>query len=235
MISKKVREKTKREQHKAQLINSKARNRKVPILGRHEAKKTQNPTILIVCEGRNTEPSYFRQFRLYLATIKVIGHGYNTVSLVNQTIELQQQGSYDQVWCVFDKDQNTDTQFNQAIEICKAKRFGVAYSNQAFEYWLILHFEDHQGGAMDRRDYNAKINSYINTIGFSYDGEKSKQVSTEFFELMLALDHQTRKSRVKLAIERARRNYDYFDHRNPASEESSTTVFRLVEELLNYI
>ncbi|MGN6417310.1 MAG: RloB domain-containing protein [Pseudobacter sp.] len=32
----------------------------------------------------------------------------------------------------------------------------IAYSNQAFEYWLILHFEDHQGGKIDRNDYHKK-------------------------------------------------------------------------------
>jgi hypothetical protein len=40
--------------------------------------------------------------------------------------------------------------------------------------------------------------------------------------------------RVELAIKRAERNYNQLDHSNPAAEESSTTVFRLVEELLKY-
>lgn len=83
-----------------------------------------------------------------------------------------------------------NTDFNNAIQIAEANNFGVAYSNQAFEYWIILHFNDHQGGGLDRRD---------------------------------------------LAIERAKRNYDFFGHSNCASEESSTTVFKLVEELLKYI
>lgn len=34
---------------------------------------------------------------------------------------------------------------------------------------------------------------------------------------------------------RAERNFGQFDHANPAKEESSTTVFRLVQELLKYV
>jgi hypothetical protein len=39
----------------------------------------------------------------------------------------------------------------------------------------------------------------------------------------------------QLAIMRAKRNFNRLDHSNPAKEESSTTVFRLVEELLKYV
>jgi hypothetical protein len=34
---------------------------------------------------------------------------------------------------------------------------------------------------------------------------------------------------------RAERNYDDFDHKNPAKEKSTTTVFKLVRELLKYM
>ena len=116
--------------------------------------KLERPTILIVCEGENTEPSYFSQFKLSTATIKAIGEGYNTVSLVNRALKLSKEKSYDQVWCVFDKDDFSVNNFNNAITLSEANNFGVAYSNQAFEYWLILHFDDHQGGGMHRDDYN---------------------------------------------------------------------------------
>ena len=58
---------------------------------------------LIVCEGEKTEPSYFRKFRVPKEVIKVIGVGANTVSLVRRTIDLRQEGDYEQVWCVFDR------------------------------------------------------------------------------------------------------------------------------------
>lgn len=225
---------------KAHKESLKAKRRAEPILERGEANILERPTILIVCEGENTEPSYFRQFKLSSATIKPVGEGYNTVSLVKRAIQLSKEKSYEQVWCVFDADPKTDNpkhtkNFNDAVRLAERKGFRVAYSNQAFEYWLILHFEDHQGGRMNRNDYNRKINQLLKPFGLTYDGESNKLIKEDFFEVLDGMDIKVNKERKCLAISRAKRNYDLFDHTNPASEESSTTVFRLVEELLKYV
>lgn len=221
-----------KQRHREQL---KAQRRKEPSLERPAAELTENPSILIVCEGENTEPSYFNQFRITSAKVKSVGEGYNTISLVNRALELARQGNYDRVWCVFDKDDFKDEDFNNAIQLAEGNGFGVAYSNQAFEYWLILHFNDHQGGGMHRDDYNEKINDLLKTFSVSYDGNRSKMVSEDFFELLDGIDTMTNRKRVELAIARAERNYGKLDHRNPAKEESSTTVFRLVSDLLKYV
>jgi hypothetical protein len=70
----------------------------------------------------------------------------------------QKEKSYDQVWCVFDADPkpnnpNQAKNFNDADALAARKGFSVAYTNQAFEYWLILHFYYHQGGGMNRNDF----------------------------------------------------------------------------------
>ena len=218
----------------------KSKRKTEPLLERAEAKILEKPTILIVCEGENTEPSYFRQFKLSSATIKPIGEGYNTISLVKRAVQLSKEKSYDQVWCVFDADPKPDNfnqakNFNDAVTLAEKKGFGVAYSNQAFEYWLILHFDDHQGGGMNRNDYNNKINQLLKPFRLTYDGESNKIITEEIFEVLDSIDKKTNKERKRLAILRAERNYDLFDHTNPANEESSTTLFRLVEELLKYV
>lgn len=222
MKDKKAEQATFRKKHKEQL---KANRRSEPNLDRPIAKLIEKPSILIVCEGKNTEPSYFNQFRLSSATVKSIGEGYNTTSLVNRAKQLSIEKQYDQVWCVFDKDDFSENDFNKAIKIAKVQGFGVAYSNQSFEYWLILHFEDHQGGGMHRRDYNGKINELLKPFNVTYDG--NKRVSESFFELL--------DKRINLAITRAERNFNQFDNINPAKEESSTTVFELVKELLKHL
>jgi hypothetical protein len=221
-----------KQKHREQL---KAQRRKEPSLERPVAELAEKPYILIVCEGENTEPSYFNQFRITSAKVKSVGEGYNTVSLVNRALDLAQQGNYDKVWCVFDKDDFKDDYFNSAIQIAEASNFGVAYSNQSFEYWLILHFNDHQGGGMHRYDYNDKINELLKPFKVSYDGKGSKLISEGFFDLLDGIDIKTNRKRVELAIVRAERNYNQLDHINPAKEESSTTVFRLVGELLKYV
>jgi hypothetical protein len=221
-----------KQKHKEQI---KDKRRIEPNLYRPAAALTEKPAILIVCEGENTEPSYFNQFRLSSATVRSVGEGYNTVSLVNRAVQLAKERPYDQVWCVFDKDDFDENDFNCAIQTAKKKGFGVAYSNQAFEYWLILHFDDHQGGGMHRKDYNDKINELLKPFHVTYDGNGNKKIQEAFFELLDGIDIKTNRRRRDLAITRARRNLNRFNHKNPAKEESSTTVFRLVEELIKYL
>ncbi len=232
MKDKKAEQKAAKQKH-IELL--KAKRRKEPSLERPVAELTEKPSILIVCEGENTEPSYFNQFRITSAKVKSVGEGYNTVSLVNRAFVLAQQGNYDQVWCVFDKDDFNDNDFNSAIQIAEANNFGVAYSNQSFEYWLILHFNDHQGGGMHRNSYNDRINEHLKPFKVIYDGNGTKLIEEDFFELLDGIDLKMSKKRVELAIVRAERNYKNLDHTNPAKEESSTTVFRLVRELLKYV
>lgn len=232
MKDKKAEQAIDKEKHKAQL---KAKRRTETNIERSEPTLVEKPTILIVCEGKNTEPSYFNQFRLTSATIKPVGEGYNTVSLVNRAIQIANQASYEQVWCVFDKDDFSNVDFNNAILLADANGFGIAYSNQAFEYWILLHFNDHQGGGMHRDEYNEKLNKSLREFNISYDGKKSKIITEEIFELLDGIDEKTGKERKLLAIERAKKIYKRFDHNNPANEESSTTVFMLVCELLKYL
>ena len=100
---------------------------------------------LIVCEGERTEPNYFRCFRVpkSIIEIDVRGLGYNTVSLVKKAIDLRNQDSYDQVWCVFDRDSWPAQNFNDALSLAKREKIKVAYSNEAFEIWYLLHFNYH--------------------------------------------------------------------------------------------
>jgi hypothetical protein len=221
--------------HLKALNEAKARRRAEPVLVRNKPAKDDIPKILIVCEGKNTEPSYFEQFKLSGAKIVVLGKGYNTITLVRQAEQLRQKVGYEQVWCVFDKDDFPAQDFNNAIVMAEGLGFGVAYSNQSFEYWLILHFDDHQGGGMHRSNYHDKVNELLKPYGLVYEGEDSKKVTEDMFDLMMEIDEKTKKRRLDLAIARAKRNYDQFNHAQPAAEESSTTVFRLAEELLKYV
>lgn len=71
------------------------------------------------------------------------GLGDNTLSLVRRTRELRQQNDFTDVWVVFDRDDFPAEQFNAAITLAKQKGIEVAYSNEAFELWYLLHFNYH--------------------------------------------------------------------------------------------
>lgn len=244
--SKKEAERAKAEKHKASLAAIKANRRAGTSLERKAPALKEKPIILIYCEGQNTEPSYFNKFRIPSITIKAFGEGRNTLSLVERASTIFNKAKdggkpFEEVWCVFDADPKGDNpqqlkNFNDAVQLSYKLGFGTAYSNQAFEYWLILHFEDHQGGSMSRTDYDPKLNKYLSPYKLSYEGNDSKIISQEFFDLLFeVIDNTDDKlvTRTDIAIKRAKRIYDFHeDHANPGDKESSTTVFQLVERLL---
>lgn len=249
-INKQDRQKEKAAIHKKNLAAAKARRRQAPSLERAVPTLEIKPTILIYCEGKNTEPSYFNKFKVSSATVQAFGEGKNTLSLVESAIKLRDDAKacghpYEQVWCVFDADPKPDNpkqleNFNAAVALAKQNNLHCAYSNQAFEYWLILHFEDHQGGAMPRTDYDAKLNAYLKPYGVVYDGKGSKIVTKEFFDILF---EQVRISKDNIiitrydeAVKRAYRNYNNHsdDHANPGSEESSTLIYLLTDLLKRY-
>lgn len=135
-------------------------------------------------------------------------------------MEKRRNRSYDQYWVVLDKDDFADSDFNAAIQMAQANGFRAAYSNQAFEYWFLLHFNLYQGAI--HRDRYADMLTRL--LGFKYG--KVKGDSARVFNAIY--------SRRQTAIENAKKVMSMFDRSNPAKEESSTTVYELVEELLNY-
>ena len=192
-------------------------------LKRASSLRTVKQTFLIVCEGEVTEPEYFNSFRLTSANVKAIGKGMNTISLVKEAIairdiEKRRNRNYDQCWVVFDKDDFADSDFNVAIQMAQANGFHVAYSNQAFEFWFLLHFNLYQG-AIHRNRY-AEMLTHL--LGFKYG--KAKGDSVKVFNVIYP--------RTRMAIDNAKNVLKAFDGSNPAKEESSTTVHQLVERLL---
>lgn len=229
----------KKEAHKKQMLEAKRKRRIEPVLERDEPTKLKKAKFLIICEGENTEPSYFNQFKLTYADIESIGEGYNTISLVNRAIEIvktkKQRGKkYNQVWCVFDKDDFLDYNFNEAIRKAEVNNMKVAFSNQAFEYWIILHFQDHQGGKMHRDFYNEIINSHLRQFNLYFDRDGSKHITEEIFEVLQSKLKNRKRSRQENAINRAKRIFEEKENESPAKSESNTSVYKLIKEIMKY-
>ena len=160
------------------------------------------------------------------ATVKAIGQSMNTISLVNKAIsirdtEQKKRRYYDQCWVVFDKDDFPAKDFNQAIVLAQKNGFRVAYSNQAFEYWFLLHFNLYKG-PLHRQSY-ADMLSKLTGIPYS----KNEGFGAVMYNRLFHLQSQAIKNAVAVL--------DEISHGNPAVEESSTTVHLLVEELNKYI
>jgi hypothetical protein len=134
---------------------------------------------------------------------------------------LQFKINYTQVWCVFDRDSFPPENYNTAIEQARAKDLKVAYSNEAFELWYLLHF-DYVDTGVSRKQYKKKLTERL--------GEKYKKNDSAMYEKL----NKHPKADQRKAIENAKKLLnkhagDYADH-NP-----STTVFELVESLNDHV
>lgn len=180
--------------------------------------REQRKTFLIVCEGEKTEPLYFSAFRVPKEVCEVKGTGYNTISLVNEAIRLSQNGTYDQVLVVMDKDSFSVDQFNRALQLAKNNNIQVAYSNEAFEIWYLLHFDFHQS-AISRTSYKQRL---TNRLGFRYEKNNPRM----FQELEIRLPDAIRNAKRLIST--------YGDDHSPARDNPSTYVHVLVMELQKY-
>ena len=195
-------------------------------LSRRQGVREVKQSFLIVCEGEKTEPDYFKAFRMTAATVKAVGEAMNTMTLVNKAISIREADKakkrfYDQCWVVFDKDDFPAKDFNQAIKYAEKNGFQVAYSNQAFEYWFLLHFNLYQG-PIHRNQYK---NMLEKLIGMPYS--KTEGSGAVMYNLLLVRQEQAIKNSETVLAE--------ISHGNPAEEESSTTVHKLVKELNKYL
>lgn len=208
---------------------SKALHKESPFR-RRSAFRSVRESFLILCEGESTEPFYFNAFRLSTATVRALpvtaGDAMAVVraALKRQQTELEKGNEYDHYWVVFDKDATPDDRFNTAIALAESNGFQVAYTNQAFELWFILHF-NYVSGPLHRNKYAKRLGALL---GFPYT--KQKEIARLMFQTLI--------NRQQLAIDNARRLYTQFEdergQHNPAVEESSTTVYQLVEKLRSF-
>lgn len=183
-------------------------------------------SFLIVCEGVNTEPDYFNAFRLTSARVKTVGKGLSTISLVKEAIgirqdELRKGKTYDHYWVVFDKDDFPDEDFNEAIRLAEANGFHAAWSNQAFEFWFILHFVCYRGPI--HRSRYADMLSKLTGIPYS----KKQGMATALYNLLFP--------RLETAIANATLVLADFPGTSLAKAESATTVFLLAKKLKEFM
>ena len=198
--------------------------------------ETRAETWLIVCEGKKTEPNYFKALFDYINSksskkinIKIVGLGKNTKSVVNSVdtffnysdqLVSNTKIPYGKVFTVFDKDSFTDDNFNSAIRMSKNRGFIPLWSNECFELWFILHYEYFHSN-ISRKEYFKKL-----TFSMGVDYEKNNN----HFDLLGQL------SRVEIALKNSRTLYDQYDKNDtPSKKAPCTTMFRLFEEIECYL
>ncbi len=119
---------------------------------------------------------------------------------------------YGQVWVVFDKDDYTDEQFNNAI---KLNEYNSAWSNPNFEVWLLSHFK--------------KVSNPLSK------NDSLKELKKEFQNANLG-NYSKNDNRLETAIQNCKEMYEQLKTTSSeASKNPCTTVFMLVEDLTKYL
>ena len=136
-------------------------------LERAQGRRQPGRRILVVCEGKKTEPNYLREIqavlRIHAANLFVTHEGVTEPrQIVEAAWEIFQFGkgrlrpkSVDLVVAVFDRDEHLT--YHEALDLAlrldaltakndekQPVRFLAVPSNSCFELWLLLHFQDHQ-------------------------------------------------------------------------------------------
>ena len=195
---------------------------------RDAAARPLRKRFLIVCEGEATEKLYFEAFPVASdVRVTVTGEGRNTTSLVDAALRHADQGTYDQVWVVYDRDDFGAERFNAAdAEIQRAgaerdEEWHAAWSNQAFELWYLLHFI-YVESQLHRHVVQRKLHERLAESG----GYRKNR--PDLYELLLG-----RQPNAIAHAERLAEEHQITPHGStpPASANPCTTVHRLVQAL----
>lgn len=207
--------------------------------------------VILYCEGRNTEPSYFELFKknnCKVVPVVVPGHGIGScVEFVEEAnkkyncLSKVQRNKYSQKWLVYDCDGHED--FAVSIKIARKYGFRVAFSNMCIEYWFVLHFYDMDGQPIPMKGFshsqaqidlvNKAIELYNKKASVKvklYDSE-SKAVEEDFFELMMAFHPETHNQRLVDAYNRAKAIHETKKVQGAEFTESVTMMYELIKEL----
>ncbi|MDO8368304.1 MAG: RloB family protein [Saprospiraceae bacterium] len=199
-----------------------------------ESRLANYKRFVIYCEGENTEPNYFKSFPVTTAEIHVYGLSRSKTSLVNFVIERDFEIDPDperEVWIVFDMDfdlsidkslQQND--FNRSITLAQEKGFKVAYSNDAFELWFVLHHQLIEA-QLTRNEFYQKLSEHWQLSYERYG--KSRDFCRGIYDRLISLQTS--------AIRNAERLHRQTKHLLPAEQNPCTTVYELVVELNKYL
>ncbi|NIA15638.1 MAG: hypothetical protein GWP08_16365 [Nitrospiraceae bacterium] len=202
---------------------------------RRSQPRKEKTTILLVCEGRKTEPGYFHALKLeddvvcaFTVTVKK-GRGGSRLRIVDNARKHKDslRAPPDETWCVMDvealQSPESRTDFEDAIKLANANNIILCLSNPAFEVWPLAHFKRTSRHFNDCDAVITELNKHWKEcFGNTYE----KAADTIYKKLS---------SRTQTAATHAKDvlRWDHGGCSEVAKCNSSTEVYRLVEKLLD--
>lgn len=194
-------------------------------------------SFLIICEGSNTEPAYFKSFPLGNAEVECYGMGSSKTALVEQVIDIlkkDEDTKLKEVWVVFDFDIRPDQlgqqkmDYNEAIILAEHNDIKVACSNDCFELWFLLHYQPVTNQWI-RHQYYEKL-SELWHCNYQKDGK----AYTFCRNIYQRLQKDERCSQDEAILRAQSLHKEHFD-RPHADKNPFTSVFQLVQALNAYL
>jgi len=232
---------------------------------RNQSSRNIKKYILLFREGSNSEPTYIKKLMPFKEDISI----YKKVSLKNEGIgekvmpylvkcarTFSNVNSKDcddiiGIWFAFDDDTRKD--LPQALSALNSPKFSkanfdgkplyIAYSSMTIEYWVLLHFRDHNGTAIYQSsdtDHSTRIidliNREIDKYGLPHYDKSNDWVDDNFWFFTAVnqvnpLKFSTPKPRIVEAVVRAKRLHDQKIASGNEYAESMTTFYKLLEYL----
>jgi hypothetical protein len=189
-------------------------------LQRRRPHRQPKPRFLIVCEGKVTEPRYFKDVQHAERSLidLQIEPGGTPRTLVERAVKLKREADrkarklkddnqkYEEVWCVFDIDEHPLVP--EAKDRAKANGIEMAISNPCFELWALLHFQD-QSAHIER----GRVQHVCRQLMPGYEKR---------------LNYETLRPKYSDALRRAHDLERWHDSRGTAGANPSTAVYKLV-------
>jgi len=178
-------------------------------LRRRGPTRTRYPRILIVSEGKVTEPGYFNEMqRIERRQVALnFESGMTPKTAVETAARLKRE--YNEVWCVFDIDSHPLVP--DARQQARDNNIELAISNPCFELWAVLHYQD-QHAHIERPKLRELCRRHM-------PGYKKRLPFVELFP------------HIEEAIRRAEDLEQMHKGRGTAGENPSTGVHRLVRSI----
>lgn len=199
-----------------------SRRQNLRNLDRRSPSRGRIKRILVVSQGTVTEKIYFeglREFhKLNNICIKIEVQAKSPLQVVEWALKRPSIPECHSVWILFDKDDFSADQVQQAIALIHAQpgsKVHCAFSNPCFDLWLLLHFEN-GAGAITRPEIYKRLRKHVDY----YHQETNKKVFYRDF-----------KDGIVAAIERAKK-IDSVHYSGGTQPPPSTCVWRLLSEIL---
>jgi hypothetical protein len=120
-------------------------------LRRATGTRSELRTIVVFCEGANSEPDYVNGLkrlphvlRNTALNIEIHPKQGTPLTLVRMAAERKKDPEVDECWCLFDVEwPKHHPNLPEAVDLATRAGVRLAISNPCFELWLILHHREH--------------------------------------------------------------------------------------------